>query len=402
MQWHRILSFVLLAGLAFCGVAVSVCFWRFRDRRKELALGVTSALVTLVVAELLLRVFAPQIMEHDNLFVYDATLGWKFAANREGLILYPGEARHRIRINSLGFRGPIPPMDANVRRILVLGDSFVTNISVADDEVFTEVMGRELGGTAVLNFGVNGYGPVQEYLLLREWFPKVRPDVVVMVIYIRNDFEDNVRGDWLYPRPVATWNGPESGLQIHPPPPPQSRADPYWEAYRRLHLFHLLDRGVANVADHLSRWTGLYQPSRVTPPELYLCRLATSPDTEVMYRTMEEVLRMMARYVRDRGVPLVLVVAPSMVQVQDELWSYMLREYAERPEAYRRSLPNERLRRFADHNDLPLLDLLPILAPAARSGKVLYNQSEEHWTSEGNRLVANALVEYLRSRSLVD
>ena len=75
------------------------------------------------------------------MFECDTDLGWKFISNKAGYIIYPGEAHHYIEINSIGFRDdPLPPDHDNYRKILVLGDSFVSNISVEDNEVFTEVL----------------------------------------------------------------------------------------------------------------------------------------------------------------------------------------------------------------------------------------------------------------------
>jgi hypothetical protein len=97
----------------------------------------------------------------------------------------------------MGFRDNDLPTDPAVRRIMFVGDSFVSNLAVKDDEVFTELMERALPRTAVLNFGVNGFGPVQEYLLLQRWLDQVRPALVVVMIYVRNDFQDNVADDWM-------------------------------------------------------------------------------------------------------------------------------------------------------------------------------------------------------------
>ena len=129
---------------------------------------------------------------------------------------------HYIQTNSLGFRdNPLPLDEDKKRKILVIGDSFVSNISVKDNEVFTEIIERQLKNTAVLNFGVPGYGQVQEYLLLKEWFCKINPDLVIVVVFIRNDFEDNVGRHWFHnPRPTASWSKEDSFLKINPPSQP--------------------------------------------------------------------------------------------------------------------------------------------------------------------------------------
>jgi hypothetical protein len=345
-------------------------------------------------------------MEHDKMFEYDPDLGWKFRASCKGSIVYSGEASHYIETNSLGFRDNPPPSEKDkVRKILVLGDSFVSNVAVRNDEVFTEVMERELPNTAVLNFGVNGYGQVQEYLLLQRWFDKIRPDLIIAVIYTRNDFDDNVWSRWvLYPRPVAAWDEAGSALHINPPgpAPPPAAAEPYWRAYRESHLYRLIDRQLYELEDRLSRAKSTeYVSSRDTPQEMYLCRRNMSDQTRVKYRTMEELLVRIRDYAGERRVPLVYALAPAAVQIDEGLWLSMLRKYGEREEDYVRSLPADRLMHFAAERGLLMMDLFPTLETEERKGRKLYNLKEQHWTSEGNRVVADSLLTYLRSKSLI-
>src|SRR5437867_2228919 len=121
---------VKAAILALAAGATGLSFLFFRDKRKEIALVLFSLAFTILTAELFLRLFYPQIHEHDKMFEYDPVLGWKFIANHKGSIFYPGEASHYIETNSFGFRdNPPPSQKANLKTILVLGDSFVTNIA---------------------------------------------------------------------------------------------------------------------------------------------------------------------------------------------------------------------------------------------------------------------------------
>ena len=51
-----------------------------------------------IMAEVLLRLFYPQINQHDQMFEYEPLLGWRFTPNKTGSIVYPGEARHYKQI----------------------------------------------------------------------------------------------------------------------------------------------------------------------------------------------------------------------------------------------------------------------------------------------------------------
>ena len=171
-----------------------------------------SVLICLGVVEAVLRVFAPQINEHDKMFMFNPELGWSFIPEKKGMIIYPGEANHEIVINEAGFRDA-PFVDLpDQKKVMVFGDSFVSNVSVKAPEVFTEVLEQQLNAISVMNFGVNGYGQVQELLLLRNWVDRVDPELVVLTVYVRNDFADNMgKGQWNYDKPVATW---EDSLKI--------------------------------------------------------------------------------------------------------------------------------------------------------------------------------------------
>jgi len=195
----------------------------YSNKRKEIALLVSAIFFSIIIAEVFLRLFYPQIDERHKMFQFDPYLGWRFIPNKRGAIVYREGPYHFIKTNSLGFRDQEPPSsNENISKILVLGDSFVVNVSVKDDQVFTEIMEQHLYRTVVLNFGVNGYGQVQEYLLLKQWFNKIKPELVILVIYIKNDFDDNLGRLWRYARPFASLDEKKSTVRINPPSTPQS------------------------------------------------------------------------------------------------------------------------------------------------------------------------------------
>jgi hypothetical protein len=93
--------------------------------------------------------------------------------------------------NSWGCRGPEPDPAAPVR-ILVLGDSFMQGLFVADDQTPPEHLGRYLATNlgqrvSVLNTGHIGYSPEQYYHTLREYLDRFRPQFVVLSV-CPNDF----------------------------------------------------------------------------------------------------------------------------------------------------------------------------------------------------------------------
>jgi hypothetical protein len=117
---------------------------------------------------------------------------------------------------------------------------------------------------------------------------------------------------------------------------------------------------------------------------------------------MEEILLRIASYAGERGVPIVFAIAPSIVQVEEELWSSTLAAFGEASENYVRALPNDRLMKFAEKNNLLMIDLLPMLQSETEKGNKLYHRDEQHWNIDGNRAVAESLIAYLKSRALIE
>jgi hypothetical protein len=134
-----------------------------------------------------------------------------------------------FRINSRGVRGrkEIPyEKSSGERRIVVLGDSFtfahgyeVGLPPIADDEVYTAVMERELPGTTVVNLGVAGFGTDQQVMYLsREGF-RYAPDLVVITLY-PDDLNRSLLGFRDYAKPKFVLK--DGGLELRgvPVPPP--------------------------------------------------------------------------------------------------------------------------------------------------------------------------------------
>ena len=377
-------------------IATVLTFVFLRKKRKEVALALGTIFFSLFVGELVLWRFFPQISDHDRMFEYDADLGWRFVPHQSGRIVYPGEVDRRVRINSVGFRDVERDLsNKSKRRVLVLGDSFVSNIAVDEDEVFTRVMERQLENTEVLNFGVNAYGQVQEYLLLQRWFDRVKPDVVMVVIYLRNDFQDNLEKNWTYSRPFVSLEGAGLTPIIHPAAGKNRNVGrgSIGSLCKRSHVCTLINKSLERILDGILG--GASQTPAYTPPELFLCRKESSQTTDLMFSAMEKLTLKLNEVSSAKGVPMVFVLAPSHVQIYDDLWLAVTGQANQ--ELYDRALPDKRLMGFAKDNHLTMIDLLPALLAEGQSNKSLYFRIEQHWTREGNELVARVLIDYLKS-----
>lgn len=195
-----------LLGVACCASGATALTWagarrwarRSAPRVAALALG---GVVSLAAAEWGLRHFDPlgfayyrEVSRYLDLRVPDEEL----------LFVQPDGGSHvldgaRVRFNSHRMRGPEPPRDPSVRRILFLGDSVTFGWGVEEAETFaaripallTEAAGTRWAG---LNAGVCSYNTRQEAAwLARDGFA-LDPDLVVLTI-VDNDVLD-LRDKW--------------------------------------------------------------------------------------------------------------------------------------------------------------------------------------------------------------
>ena len=372
-----------------------------------------SILFTLIFLELTIRflgLYPHRPSQDETLFEYNEIYGWQFIPGKSAMEVAPGEFEGWVTINSTGMRDEeysVKKPDGK-KRIAVLGDSFVANLDVENADVFTERMKKLLPSDwQVLNFGVNGFGPTQELLMLRNKVIHYEPDMVIMLIYSRNDFDD-IAGtmDWIkgYKRPKAILGG-DGKVVIDPvlaqPPPPPESAD-RWRpsggkeplSFKKIHLRSLLYN---YVRDRL-----FYRYNVFLMPEIRLCKKTPSRETEVSYILMKGILEEVRNFTRENGVGLIVVTAPTLVQVHDDVyWAKMKRKYGLDDERYDLFAPNKFIKQSCRDLGIRNLDLTPGLRQYASGGEILYYPHNQHWNKRGNQLVAEIISDYLRENGLV-
>ena len=123
---------------------------------------------------------------------YDKRVSWKptenFSVKR--MTKDAGGEPYRVRYSTVenGFRewGKI---DTDKPRVFFLGDSFTQAIQVSNEKAYFNVV-KENIPMEVFVFGCEGYGTLQEYLILDQYIDLIKPHVVILQ-FCSNDFENN-------------------------------------------------------------------------------------------------------------------------------------------------------------------------------------------------------------------
>lgn len=386
---------------------------------------VGATMVPLAAIEIGLRAAGtvpPSMYEADSTLLYRLVPGGRktfthAAAN--------GGARIRVTINAEGYRGPLLRPRGSARRVVVYGDSFIAGEFADDSVTFVRMLERDLsarGPTEVVNAGVIGYGPDQEYRRMQAELPRLEPDVVVLAIFADNDMGDLVRNRLFRLRPDS---GIESHrVTLHPILERALAAQAHPSGWRRLHLVRWIERKRRPDAGTLpatrakgeeppfslagyTEWAMFHARRQFDDmrahPDTVLDLLGDSYDVDVSatpdapsarYKValMDRLLGAVQRDLAKRGVPLVLVIIPSPL---DACERYDVRIDTIRYPHYDRRRISGTIDSLAARHGMKRLDLwAPFRANDACA--LYYRGGDLHWTANGQALAARLLSDSLR------
>jgi hypothetical protein len=127
-----------------------------------------------------------------SLITLDEKLGWRATENYrfEGVKHTPDGKEYPVKMtqDGRGFRmfGDL----SSVRpKVFVLGDSFTQAADASDDSTYFAFLKKDLN-YEVFAYGASGFGSLQEYMILDEYFDLIKPDLIIWQ-YSANDIVNN-------------------------------------------------------------------------------------------------------------------------------------------------------------------------------------------------------------------
>lgn len=157
-----------------------------------------STLVMLLICELVIRFFYPQILTPVK-FMYDKDLGLMHIPKLEGSEYYPGIYDFDFSNGEDGFRtsyeGALPSY-VN-KKVLLIGDSFTYGKGVEDKETFAYKLQEAAikDSVQIINAGVEGRGTDHALRSYQFYKDKYQPNTVIYFAHY-NDIADNLREEY--------------------------------------------------------------------------------------------------------------------------------------------------------------------------------------------------------------
>lgn len=364
----------------------------------RILLALTSVLLCLLGAEAVLMLALPQVHRLPETWTHDSTLGWKHEAGSQGRMVTP-EFDVAYRIDAAGRRQHELADAHQATKVQLYGDSFAEGWGVEVEDGLASLLQRRLqapGGVHVENYGTAGFGTDQELLLFSQQGVEQSPDVVLVLFYV-NDLWNNVsrrgvgaqRGAKPVFRPRADGSLQLIGTPIpeSPPRPPLAMAQ---RLRQRSHLWALLAKAWSPQApmpgDQIRHFYG---------------GLYGSDQTEYrsVWKLTELLLAEFAARCRQHGARFVLIYAPAIVQIEADDWRAK-RDLHELAGEYDLLNPNRQIRELCARHDIGLIDLTSAFAAAAPSQTLYFRDS--HWNEAGHRLAAAEVAAALAQMQVAD
>jgi lysophospholipase L1-like esterase len=291
-----------------------------RQRGVNLLVVAAAATCTIAALEAGARLVTPPAVPRVAMYRPAGDVGYELAPGYRGT----GVCNEPVRINAHGMRGgEIGPKPPGVKRVLVLGDSFVFGVGLTEEESFPSALARALRGATdadieVLNAGVPGYNLFQEVRVLERRAAAFAPDAIVLG-FVENDLYNVDDSDLVAApdgtlaqrpgsfqpsavvNPFAALAGPWAWLQLHSA---AFRTASTVAVRRRLALHG--DEELVALAARLARGSDL--PAR-------LLRGDDDPETIPRWNAVRHELEAASAAARALGAPLVVVLLPRPQQL---------------------------------------------------------------------------------------
>lgn len=329
-----------------------------------------------------------------SLLAAEAVLRWLPAeslgfAYREGAFSRPSEFQAQPEHNRFGSHDiGYGPKREGVRRVLLLGDSFVLGLSVPIAQTLARRLAHHLEAKASRPYDVvalagSGYSPRQELRLLIRHGAVLKPDLVVTVFFTGNDVAPGLREAAFRP-----------GVPVLPVF--HERAD----EFRREDARYLwIERSVLNqlISQRLTVAHRKRQTRGIPKVFFVYAKDGGAAWDEAWSRTLQ-VLLGTRRVAQQLGAGYALVAAgPAFAIVGEAGLEQLLDSYPDmRSREWDLGLPDRRLARFTRNHDVPFLALQPLFREETlEGGAALHWKYDGHWNSMGNDRAAAHIADFI-------
>jgi hypothetical protein len=411
----------------------------------NIVLLISSFIFCIFLTELLCRFLYTQkkVGHHASFYEYDPLLGWRHKRN-SGNYRITKEYSVKISFNSKGIRGPEYSYEKNKGkfRILILGDSFAEGYVVDFENLFSEILNKELMLKGiyceVINAGTAGYSTDQELLFFENEGKKYKPDLTVLMFYDNDVWYNNQPKYWRGYKPLFKFIDNNFILTNTPVPKKDTKQNiglsrmlqkqkptvnlAHLKKWLRNHsrLYALLSYKIRNIGGlykiaiklHLAELpkSQLIVTSKkkedavIIPNEFMVWEKNYNNTIRDAWKITEAVMVKLQSEVFLVNGKLLVFYIPNKASIYRNLWQASMRKYNISDEKWSIDKVGLELQDVCIRNSIDFINPTKIFTAAAdklkAKGENLYCV-DGHWNISGNRLTGEILADFIYHHYLV-
>jgi len=415
---------IVLAALV--GGILLVLAWTLSEEQAKaitsrLLTAAASVALTLLAIDIGMRLTDPPAVYPQPFYKNHPILGHFLVPDSRHRFLTPDLRYTTFVTDDLGLivRGKSNDPDPNATRVMFLGDSFIEGVQIpptANMSVLAENLLNAAGdGTyQSINLGVSAYSPVQYYLTYKLFAPTFDPAIVVVGVFIGNDFKDSTRlheDGWITTDdaglPVAIHPRMEEGMVMVNPAAEPVPASSLKSTIVSPDLWH---HGLINTvffAGYRPYCEGRQRAQqRAALDAAYEDRLAKIGDSSGLltvdvpdqaeidsWSYLRDDLDLLVHQVEADGRRLVIVIIPDYRQIPGQGMGLRSAEALPTQVAVWSDAPQRYLNDYCQSRGLTCVDLLPLFEEHSEADEQIYWSNDVHLTERGHELAAQAIAE---------
>ena len=349
-------------------------------------LVVGSILLTMILLEIGLRLFHPQLLIWDYRQIWEpvAGVGWHKQPDLD-IIIHTAEGDVRLLTDADGYRIGELPQDKSDIHILAVGDSFLEAPQVTYEASMTALLSENLAHdfslpVTIVNAGVSGWDPNHYRVQVMQALEQSDYDLVLVFIFLQNDLITE---------------------SIDYFPPTTILSPPFWQANHSLALNLLAIK--AQLIAKLRQHSHLYRFGEESH-NLILARMGENSDylpNELLlseanhpkWQVTTDVLVDIAQMANTEDTAVLFIALPPFYYMDDDNLAGMVRALNLEGDAVDWQQPSRILSQKFTEAGLDFVDVTPTMRAAYAVGNTeLYGRIDRHFSPAGHQVVADFLT----------
>ncbi len=302
-----------------------------------------------------------------------------------------------IITNKYGFRGPVfNSQKKPCKKVLILGDSFVLARQVNYEETFGSLLSQEEDiSVQVMQVGVPTWGQGDQLQWLRTYCDQLRPDIVVVAVYLGNDLPiDNMKKDNIG---SSTFFITKKGLVNSRPKQVKLINKIKQYTYCQSELYLLVRQRIALLTSNKivhKKVKGekefILSPHDHARLPIYL---KDKDKRGNYYHTFFKLIEQFISLGKEKNFKVCPVIIPWHPTLKESYFNHVLAHYGLSKDEYSGTIPQTVIANYMKKNKIDYIDLYDVFL---KKGNQLhaYGKKDKHFSSTGHKWVSQALIRY--------